>query len=78
MVRFGIYMDQIINLFGRLIYSYGWETSGILRTIGRVVEVVNEQAEALTGPYVYVSPLIEPVIPIYYLRIYNSGNKIAW
>ena len=56
---------------------YAWATFRILRANEKVVEVMHEQAEAVTRPYVSVAPLLEPDNPIFYLRISNTGKTAA-
>jgi hypothetical protein len=56
---------------------YAWATYKILKANERVVDVMREQAEAMTRPYVTVSALIEPNNPIFYLRIFNAGKTAA-
>jgi hypothetical protein len=56
---------------------YAWATYKILKANERVVDVMREQAEAMTRPYVTVSALIEPDNPIFYLRIFNAGKTAA-
>ncbi|MFZ5995460.1 MAG: hypothetical protein ACOYU4_10800 [Thermodesulfobacteriota bacterium] len=56
---------------------YAWATFKILRTNERVVEVMHEQAEAMTRPYISVAPVLEPDNPIFYLRITNTGKTAA-
>jgi hypothetical protein len=56
---------------------YAWATYKILKANERVVEVMREQAEAVTRPYVTVSAVLEPDNPIFYLRIANLGKTAA-
>ena len=56
---------------------YAWATYKILKANERVVEVMHEQAEAVTRPYVAVSALLETDNPIFYLRIANTGKTAA-
>ena len=56
---------------------YAWATYKILKANERVVEVMHEQAEAVTRPYVAASALLEPDNPIFYLRIANTGKTAA-
>jgi hypothetical protein len=56
---------------------YAWATFRILRANEKVVEVMHEQAEAVTRPYVSVAPVLEPDNPIFYLRITNTGKTTA-
>lgn len=56
---------------------YAWATYKILRANERVVEVMHEQAEAMTRPYIAISPILEPDNPIFYLRISNTGKTPA-
>ena len=56
---------------------YAWATFRILRANEKVVEVMHEQAEAVTRPYVSVAPILEPDNPVFYLRISNTGKTAA-
>ena len=56
---------------------YAWATYRILLANERVVEVMHEQADAITRPYISISPVIEPDNPIFHLRISNAGKTAA-
>jgi hypothetical protein len=56
---------------------YAWATYKILKANERVVEVMHEQAEAVTRPYITVAAVLEPDNPIFYLRISNVGKTAA-
>lgn len=56
---------------------YAWSTFRILRANEKVVEVMHEQAEAVSRPYVTVTLALEPDNPIFYLRITNIGKTNA-
>ena len=56
---------------------YAWATYKILKANERVVEVMHEQAEAVTRPYLTVSAVLESANPIFYLRISNVGKTAA-
>jgi hypothetical protein len=56
---------------------YAWATYQILKANKRVVEVMQEQNEAISRPYVTVSPKLEADNPIFYLTICNSGRTAA-
>jgi len=56
---------------------YAWATYRILRANERVVEVMHQQSDTITRPYVCVSPLLEPDNPIFYLRVSNTGKTAA-
>lgn len=56
---------------------YAWATYRILKANEHVVEVMHEQAEAVTRPYVTVSPVLEPDNPIFYLKVSNTGKTAA-
>lgn len=56
---------------------YAWATFRILRANEKVVEVMHEQVEAVTRPYISVAPILEPDNPIFYLRISNTGKTSA-
>jgi hypothetical protein len=56
---------------------YAWATYRILQANESVVEVMHQQSEAVTRPYVCVSPFLEPDNPIFYLRVSNTGKTAA-
>lgn len=56
---------------------YAWATYQILKANKRVVEVMQEQNEAINRPYVTVSPKLEPDNPIFYLTVSNTGRTSA-
>lgn len=56
---------------------YAWATYRILKANERVVEVMHEQAAAITRPYVTITPFLELDNPIFYLRISNIGKTAA-
>lgn len=58
-------------------FFYAWVTYKILRANEKVVQVMREQADAITRPYVSAAPFLEPDNPIFYLRIKNSGKTAA-
>lgn len=70
-------LDYLTGALFIITAFYAWATFRILRANERVVEVMHEQAEAITRPYVSVSPILEPDNPIFYLRISNSGKTAA-
>ena len=57
---------------------YAWVTLKILRANERVVAAMQEQAVALSRPYVGAAPFLEFDNPIFYLRIKNSGRSAAF
>ncbi|MCR4287469.1 MAG: hypothetical protein NUW09_05610 [Deltaproteobacteria bacterium] len=57
---------------------YAWATYKILRVNEKVVEVMHKQAEAISRPYVSITPFLEPDNPIFYLRISNTGKTAAY
>ncbi len=56
---------------------YAWITFRILRANEKVVDVMHEQANAITRPYVVVVPFLELDNPIFYIRIANTGRTAA-
>jgi len=70
-------LDYLTGALVIITAFYAWATFKILRANEKVVEVMHEQAEAMTRPYVCVSPILEPDNPIFYLRITNSGKTAA-
>lgn len=56
---------------------YAWATYRILRANEKVVEVMHEQAEVMTRPYISIASVLEPDNPIFYLRISNTGKTAA-
>lgn len=56
---------------------YAYVTRRILRANEAVVAAMREQSEALTRPYVVVSPYVPPKGWIFYLRIRNIGKTAA-
>ena len=56
---------------------YAWATYRILNANEKVVQVMQEQSEAMTRPYVSVSTTLEADNPIFYLSIVNNGRTAA-
>lgn len=56
---------------------YAWATYKILKANEKVVQVMQEQSEAMTRPYITVSQTLEPDNPIFYLNISNAGRTAA-
>ncbi len=56
---------------------YAFITYKILRANEKVVEVMHEQAEAMTRPYIYISLFCVPDSFLFYLRISNTGKTAA-
>jgi len=56
---------------------YAWATFRILKANERVVEAMKSQSEAMTRPYVTVTPFIEIGSPVFCLKIKNSGMTTA-
>ena len=56
---------------------YAWVTFKILIANKQVVQVMHEQAEAMTRPYVIATVFLEIDNPIFYLRIANTGKTSA-
>ena len=71
-------MNEILTAALVLITGfYAWATHKILKANEQVVEVMREQAEAVTRPYVTASTALKPDNPIFYLRISNIGKTAA-
>ena len=70
-------IDYLTGVLVLITGFYAWATFRILRANEKVVEVMHEQAEAVTRPYISVAPILEPDNPIFYLRISNSGKTAA-
>ena len=70
-------IDYLTGALVLITAFYAWATFRILRANEKVVEVMHEQAEAVTRPYVSVAPILEPDNPIFYLRISNTGKTAA-
>ena len=71
-------MTEILTAVLVLITAfYAWATYKILKANEKVVQVMKEQSEAMTRPYITVSPTLEPDNPIFYLRITNTGRTVA-
>lgn len=56
---------------------YAWATYRILNANEKVVQVMLEQSEAMTRPYVTVSTTMEADNPIFYMSIANTGRTAA-
>lgn len=56
---------------------YAYVTHRILKANQAAVGAMREQSEALTRPYVVVSPYLPPKGWIFYLRIRNAGKTAA-
>ena len=56
---------------------YAWATFKILKANEKVVQVMQEQSEAMTRPYITISQTLEPDNPIFYLNISNTGSTPA-
>lgn len=56
---------------------YAVVTYRILRANEKVVEVMHQQVDSLTRPYICVSLFLEPDNPIFYLKISNNGKTNA-
>lgn len=56
---------------------YAWATYRMLKANEKVIEVMQSQYEAMTRPYITVSPILEADNPIFYLRIKNTGKTPA-
>jgi len=70
-------IDYLTGVLILITGFYAWATFRILRANEKVVEVMHEQAEAVTRAYVSVAPILEPDNPIFYLRISNTGKTAA-
>lgn len=70
-------IDYLTGALVLITAFYAWATFRILRANERVVEVMHEQAEAVTRPYITIAPILELDSPIFYLRISNTGKTAA-
>ena len=70
-------IDYLTGVLVLITGFYAWATFRILRANEKVVEVMSEQADAVTRPYVSVAPFLEPDNSIFYLRISNTGKTAA-
>jgi hypothetical protein len=71
-------MTEILTAVLVLITAfYAWATYRILKANEKVVQVMQEQSEAMTRPYVTVSTTLEADNPIFYLSITNTGRTAA-
>lgn len=70
-------IDYLTGVLVIITAFYAWATFRILRANEKVVEVMHEQAEAVTRPYISVAPVLEPDNPVFYLRITNTGKTAA-
>lgn len=73
-------LPMIEILTGALVFItgfYAWATYQILKANKRVVEVMQEQNDAISRPYVTISPKLEVDNPTFYLTICNTGRTSA-
>jgi len=70
-------IDILTGLLVLITGFYAWATFRILKANERVVEVMHSQSEAMTRPYVTVTPFIEVGSPVFCLKIRNAGKTAA-
>ncbi|WP_264878328.1 hypothetical protein [Vibrio agarivorans] len=56
---------------------YAFLTYKMSQMSERSVQVMKEQTEAMSRPYLVFQPVVRPHTPLLYLKIYNSGNTPA-
>ena len=56
---------------------YAYLTYKMSRMSERSVQVMKEQTEAMSRPYLVFQPVVRPHTPWLYLKIYNNGNTSA-
>jgi len=56
---------------------YAWATFRILRANELVVKVMRDEVEALNRPYINIFLFVKSGIPLFYLKISNSGKTAA-
>lgn len=70
-------LEIITSILVLITGFYAWATYKILRANERVVQVMSEQAEAMTRPYITIAQVLEVDNPIFYLRVSNTGRTPA-
>ena len=56
---------------------YAYLTYKMANMSERSVQIMKEQTEAMSRPYLVIQPTVRPHTPIFYLKIYNSGKTPA-
>lgn len=56
---------------------YAYLTHKMSNMSERSVQMMKEQAEAMSRPYLVIQPFVRPHTPFLYLKIYNSGKTPA-
>ena len=56
---------------------YAYLTYKMSNMSERSVQMMKEQTEAMSRPYLIVQPIVRPHTPFLYLKIYNSGKTPA-
>lgn len=56
---------------------YAYLTHKMSNMSERSVQMMKEQTEAMSRPYLVVQPIVRPHTPFLYLKIYNSGKTPA-
>lgn len=56
---------------------YAYLTYKMSNMSERSVQMMKEQTEAMSRPYLVVQPIVRPHTPLLYLKIYNSGKTPA-
>jgi len=70
-------IDILTGLLVLITGFYAWATFRILKANERVVEVMRSQSEAMTRPYIIISPYLEPETSMVRLVISNTGKTAA-
>ena len=56
---------------------YAFLTYKMSRISERTAQIMNEQTEAMSRPYIIIQPMVRPHSQFLYLKIYNSGKTPA-
>ncbi|WP_416262347.1 hypothetical protein [Gibbsiella quercinecans] len=56
---------------------YAFLTYKMSKISERSVQIMNDQAESISRPYLVIQPYVRPHTPFLYLKIYNSGKTPA-
>ncbi|HHY0976059.1 TPA: hypothetical protein ACV4IW_000168 [Salmonella enterica] len=56
---------------------YAYLTYQMSKISERSVQIMNEETEAMSRPYIVIQPIVRPHSPCLYLKIYNSGKTPA-
>jgi len=56
---------------------YAYLTYKMSKMNERAVQIMNEQTESISRPYLIIQPIVRPHTQFLYLKIYNSGKTPA-